>query len=1423
MGRDGGAGASRPSDEDAIAWALVEHELDASNPTEQRTRAILQLFRWLAIGKTIAVVGSGASVAYGYPDWSGLVGKICGLFHSSTYKPTEKARHNFESLREILANDLKRRESNRRNAPRPGPGQDPVLSRDEQLALCDALAMCLTDTDRRKYEEALSTIFQRSGRYYHRNDLLENHPLSEKLQRLLLELPLLDRKKATPKNSDLVPADIAELICSIPIMDSPEPQPAHPKKKALINAPRNLLDPLSRLRSHIGIHRFVTFNYDLEIEALLEDIDYPYDELTKTPEPETASTEKPDRTSESRIGGTAHSISLSPENASDLITIAAVPSSANDLVVHVHGAATRPSDMVLTPSNYNALYYDGHPFRRGFEDARKLLFGGNAVLYVGLGLMEEEVMRPLRYLSADLKNRPLFALIPMLSNEDRASAFEIMIKANYGVNVITYGRSHDKIPGIWKRNNTPHPLFSVDKEFISLGEELQNIRMALLTPDGERNSASRVKTGLRRLVEEKRSFPRLHYGDGIAVKIATIILEGLRERTAHFEPKKLDAFVDRISAIAVTTALNNAVEYMQSVTHGWQTQLKLWPPPGVDYKPKVGKHYGAVHRIPLFKAAPDLGEESDKNAIGDLFPSSNTRGGVRILLMEPGKGRGTYFGHLQKRALSMTGWRAIGLGYTMRGTTVLSDILADLDNIRLLCLQDADCLLDTSHPQPATLFLSGFLDSLRSRTAASAHTPGLHLILIVRSKRSAGIFSEIFEKEPGATVSINPLQIHSEDYLRTIGGKHWDKFKAAHRRIADLMAQSRWAFMAMNGACQNLEGVAGFDEFLANCDRSLHDRLFSIDKKHHQAALCEALLEERHRLIQRSMDIDKRNQIIVENIILKWMYAIPIPIDLVTINNIDEIVKLKEDHKLGHRVDDATVLRALSSLKRYRFIFEIDYGKQPDQDSKTSRYILHSAMRQLLGYRRGFSMDAPLARDHNSVGLSLMLMDGGPMLGATDFDSTCKLFDRLTRLYPGHRVAIRSAYALIRATIHTQSAMRAGLVAESTDYSHSALHAHLRRLARLRSLSRRNHDLPVSRKSKTAAASAAETERPALYAEDELWLLNELGVVRFLQGNMHDAVFAFRECIAASERIEIGGRSMAGIDPSLRPRLSINLALCLIERARFFDAESLVDKALHGLDEHPEDVGNPEHLLLRSLLLGCRAHIQLLTAQLDSAKKTVEDALPIIEKLGALGAQAWLHSVEASAALAREAHDDADKAISLALAAARGAHRPDLILSLELSSIDIQLIRSRYNRETVFGSLNRLENLERSALRLGSHKSRCSAMLIRARALLTIEQVEPAREAIVEAISIAQLNGMRLKRISGLILLVALMAQRGEREPAKKLLRSVKLAANRARYVRAVADIERLQQAMDIEGGVPHWAGFVSDFGSTDRRRSPLR
>lgn len=1428
----------------AIAGALVEHELDPSNPTEQRSRAILQLFRALAIGKTIAVVGSGTSVIYGYPGWGGLADQLCDELISGRYEPTESTEKEFEELKKALKDNQTKgseKDGQQEKRPQPPSDQDPALSRDEMLALCDEVASYLNKESKEKFDEFLASLFERSRRYHKLEKAIDGHPLREQLHALISELNIsgsntqADGKLAL---ESLLPADVSDLIFSLPVKGFKAPKPVELHKRELINAPRNLLDPLSELRSRVGIHRFVTFNYDLEIEALLEDIDYPFNGLTRIPKPKTITAEedldRPDRYTESRLGGSAHSISLSAENAPDLITIAAIPSSANDLIVHVHGAITRPQDMVVTQSGYNAIYYDEHAFRRGFEDARRLLFGGNAVLYIGLGLTEEDLMRPLRYLSANLRNRPLFAMVPLLSNENRAIAFERRIKSNYGVNVITYGRAYKDIPRIWKENEDSGPshprLPSPSDDFISLGEELKNIRDTFQFVGDRNRKIEKFVTGLGVLIGSREKFPRLHANRTKLTEVAMMLLGN----TNVIDPNKVDSFTSRIQTIAITVALCDALEYIQGVASTWQNRLRIKPSSIPEEGSPVLGHYGAVHRATDPAGLIRIRKSSDQKVFDESVQLRKIASGARIFLIDNGKGRGSLFSLIKKECQernSKTGkleWRAINISHSIREKTILSEILANLESIRFLCLHDADSLLDEREPKLATLFLESFLMKLRSACLRKTDRDALHLMLIVRTRRAADFFSNMLTDYRYGPLSPTRVAIHRISSIDCDPADQWSMFEKQYPYLAQEMSHSRWAFLAVLGATEYLhktgktqsisvESLSSRNKntFLESCNTALRSRLFSIAGKHRHAALCEVLLEERHRLIQRSMDIGMRNQVIVENIILKWMYAIPIAIDQETINNIPEVVNLKNGRDEGYQVDENTIKQALIALKTYRFIFEVDYDPDVEPDSDGSRYILHGAIHQLLGYRRGFSLDAPATKDHHTVSLSLMLMDGGPMLGPLDFKSTCALYDKLVKLPPNnrYRIAIRSAYALIRSTIHTQSAMRAELAEGTNEYGNSALHSHLRRLAKLRSLSVR----------KSENDGPGDKHPPLLYKECELWLLNELGVIRYLQGNMHDAVFSFRECMDASNRIMIDSKSLAEMDPSLLPRLSINLALCLIERARFHDAESLVEKALQGLPKQTKGNENPEYMLLWALLQGCLAQVQLLTAQLDSALETVKRALPVIEKIGALGAQAWLHSVQASAELARDVHENADKAISLALAAARGAHRPDLILSLELNAIDIQLGAHGYNREVVLSSLSRLENLETGAIRLGSHRSRCAAMLIRARALLTIEQVEPAREAIIEAISIAQLNGMRLKRISGLILLVALMAQRGEREPAKKLLRSVKLAANRARYVRAVADIERLQQAMEIDGGVPQWAGFVSDFGSTDRRRSSLR
>lgn len=474
------------------------------------------------------------------------------------------------------------------------------------------------------------------------------------------------------------------------------------------------------------------------------------------------------------------------------------------------------------------------------------------------------------------------------------------------------------------------------------------------------------------------------------------------------------------------------------------------------------------------------------------------------------------------------------------------------------------------------------------------------------------------------------------------------------------------------------------------------------------------------------------------------------------------------------------------------------------------RCILHGSVRRYLAHKRGLSLEKADNRELNSVSLSPVLIDGGPMLNSGDYLATRELFDSLVNQDSSSedRLQIRSAYALMRGNLYAQSAMRAGIAYASGKPSESILHAHVRRLSRLRTAS--------ENQLRSASTSGSN---PALYAHDRVWLLNEIGVVRYIQGNFHDCVLLFRQALkSVSENPYLK-------DDTIKSRIYINLSLALVERGRFEDARACLGSAEDhlrllagdGTSTPPNSIKtHPEYVLIERLIYGCRAQIHYLVAEMDLAKAEIEKALKDIATIHTSAARSWLHHVEASLLMATGNYQKAVETRALALANARAAHRHDLILSMEVGEIDLELRARRYDREYVIRAISQLQVLESNASKLGSHKIRVSSMLIRARALLTIEQVEPARKCIIGAICIAQHNGMRLKRMSGLILMVALIAMRGERASALELLGSVRLSASRAKYARALLEIELLEDAINTGSGIPQWAGFVAEYARTN-------
>ncbi len=562
---------------DQVCEAQISLEIDPKDTTRQEERAQLDLFRSISIGKMIAVIGSGVTTTYGYDSWGSMLRTLVNelkKMHEEDKIPIEK------NEKEKLHFD----KYGIRHASRLLANEAISNSDDYNLTIYGSLFPHLTKAGRKR-------IFKKYKRLFGPRWLV--HRKSAKAAFPGITLP-----KAS---GDHLPQDFSHFLRVLAeFLDELEDPTGKQKKRTLtlrkearrndtspdrIGSDRPLVDPLEKLRSSLRIRRFTTFNYDREIEYLLEDYDYPSNSLTSTGKADVAH-------AQSRLGSMARIISLSRKNASELIALAAIPSDDDETVVHLHGSVNRPEEMVVSQQEYDATYIDPHPQRNAFEDARKLMFGGNSVLYVGVGMQEEDVLRPLRYLASVVSERPIYALIPSLNSHEADISLKKRIKAAYRINVITYGPGSEHMPDVARKLGVTHPI---EEPFKPLHEEAANIEaylkeILLLASTDDDNSTS--KTTDR---NAKKSSPRLtrtktpRIADG-APDYFTVLkqlpgfinstngpssgrnaksIESMRNGTNYANLER------SIKNIATSVALNHAIEIMALAGRKWRQRWKI--------------------------------------------------------------------------------------------------------------------------------------------------------------------------------------------------------------------------------------------------------------------------------------------------------------------------------------------------------------------------------------------------------------------------------------------------------------------------------------------------------------------------------------------------------------------------------------------------------------------------------------------------------------------------------------------------------------------------------------------------------------------------------------------------------------------------------------------------------------------------------
>ena len=104
--------------------------------------------------------------------------------------------------------------------------------------------------------------------------------------------------------------------------------------------------------------------------------------------------------------------------------------------------------MIVSEKQYQDLYLVDDISHRGYRDALALAFEGNPILFIGLGMKEPDLLRPLRQFVSEaeqhaIHQRPLFALWPRIANRVDRYEFRRFLYRRYGVKVYFYKSSDD--------------------------------------------------------------------------------------------------------------------------------------------------------------------------------------------------------------------------------------------------------------------------------------------------------------------------------------------------------------------------------------------------------------------------------------------------------------------------------------------------------------------------------------------------------------------------------------------------------------------------------------------------------------------------------------------------------------------------------------------------------------------------------------------------------------------------------------------------------------------------------------------------------------------------------------------------------------------------------------------------------------------
>jgi tetratricopeptide (TPR) repeat protein len=1331
-----------------------------------RQRALLEFFRSLHTGRMIAFTGSMSTESYGYGSWDKLVTEYVA-----------------QALR--LAED----------------SPEPSTQKENWLAAKDIIL---------KVSAELSS----KGKSLHDKRVA--------LSIVKEALSVLD--SVAPSSPPSPKGSFVERLAQFTADRYKERKAADPADPAIPAAIHPIL-------SELGLNRFATLNYDIELEARLmgSPDEAPLAMLEAVRKEQNRSSPQPGSHRLRRLmlnGRAVESDIRDREHPDRMIDFAVGSVGIDQRIMHLHGRACSADTLIVGLRDYDRLYRKDDLAKLPFEHGQRILFGGNPVLFVGVGMSEPEMNATLQTFVSNNPYRRFAPTFLLWNAGDLEEEEDIRARK----------RALRRIDFLQRLG-----IFMIFDEDLVLSKPYEDL----------------LKSSRDLALIKKKKCGRLSVA-----------------QTKTLYDNKLRMLGDSIRELGETARKIDT--HLRYVGSHWRTMLRRIEKVGGDDIVRLwGSDSGTKKR--LFDLRPLPAPPQDNDSFSHA-----------VIIAENGAGKGTIARLLAEADLeppfdAAKGNRLlINAGFAFDTDSLLGSI-AQL----LAKLQRRPGLKPL--PEPKTSRETQFV-----KPKAFSSQNGQMLIIINGMERFFDLNGAPLSAELDHLLRCIAGTTQSESQVRWIflGSERIRRYfetvsPAAINDFDDICERTAQT----DGQFKRVKGLylSSLLERLAEVTGKSPDDLFPLAAKMLLQAKSTGGAEARRRgalaallnpetLAAAKIDPDLGLEI------LRTMAFIGTPVEDVVLFHSPRVrAKLLKDGKL----EPKTLKKALAGLQRIGLVVRIeDFERNPTTTKYWGRFGLHRSVATELRYQFGI----PLSESKLSTAFNMSLYVAQPVDGHVPepqiHDELAKLIDHLIGAYkdqlhdcektdfsrvpnwkkaltavgnefvpplpakeneephlsptctPAASAAMRAALAVVRGYYSTTSLLtidredrlasddRDGVLLEHAERLERLLRTY-RKLSRFREAIFRQCEKIGDPKRRRKAEDALGPE--PFYPDDIVWIHNELGVVYLAQGDLYSARWAFQQARQVNTKaVEFECRSHNW------RRITLNEVLLDIERARLVVAEQRLSEIQRSINERPDlrpgrnrkrparsrfarirrkfgeaggaagacfdDEVMHEEILMTGLVLGFRGLCHHIRGQLKVARPLYKDALAILRRLGEQRAYALFQRHYAQLRSALDPADRAKVEMRFAVAAAESVRQMDMAYHSRITQAEVMWLADPSDSALRRRALIQANDALSYAAVMDIYRLRIEADVRLARLKLDSGDYETALEHATEAMTLASRFGHSLRKIALRILMGRILIRRGDRQSGEALIDGAVQAADRFGYQGAI-EAARKARAAEVEFG----------------------